>query len=107
MKSIDIIKAKQALSLLGRTRQTIPFLYCEKSIDGVPVLLLRSERIPGDEVWSLSETALVKNFVRGFVTREKKEIVFNVERGEITQFVIDLGGVFDEMIPGLRFSLVK
>ena len=107
MTPLQIATTKQVLSLVGRTRQSVPFFYCAGGASGLPLLLADASAVPADQVRSAILTAQRKVFLRGRVERADGALLFRVQQsGGAEQLVADLGGALDEMIPGLRFSRV-
>ena len=109
MTPLQSATTKQSLSLVGRTRPSVPFFYCASGAEGLPLLLADAESIPADQLRSAILGAQQKVFVQGRVERAKGDgaLLFRVRQaGGAQQFVADLGGILDEMIPGLRFSRV-
>lgn len=109
MTPLQIATTKQVLSLVGRTRPSVPFFYCAAGAEGLPLLLADAESIPPDQIRGAIHGARRKVFVQGRVERAASDgaLLFRVRQaGNAQQFVSDLGGILDEMIPGLRFSRV-
>jgi hypothetical protein len=109
MTPIQIATTRQVLSLVGRTRPSVPFFYCALGAEGLPLLLVDAEAIPAEVMREAVLGARRKVFVQGRVERAEGDgaLLFRVrDVGGSDQFVADLGGVLDEMIPGLRFSRV-
>ncbi len=65
----QIARARRKLSLVGRTRASLPFFYCAAAEDGDPVLLLDEEQIPLREVLEVTRTARRKIFIQGMTAR--------------------------------------
>lgn len=107
MKPQEVAHIKNTLSLLGRTRSTIPFLYCSAGEEGSPVLLVDPKRLDPEAIFHLAQNARNKRFVRGFISRRKAKLLFTIERGDPASLVADLGGILDEQIPGLRLAQLK
>mgnify|MGYP000478975447 CR=1 FL=1 len=103
----EVVHIKNTLSLLGRTRSKIPFLYCPAGEEGLPVLLVAPKRLDPEAIFHLTQNARSKNFVRGFISRRKTKLLFTIERGDPASLVVDLGGILDEQIPGLRLAQLK
>ena len=103
----EVVHIKNTLSLLGRTRSSIPFLYCSSGEEGLPVLLVAPKRLDPEAIFHLTQNARSKKFVRGFISRRKTKLLFTIEQGDPTPLVADLGGILDEQIPGLRLAQLK
>ena len=109
MTPLQIATTRQVLSLVGRTRSSVPFFYCAVGAEGLPLLLAAPESIPPDQIRGAIQGARRKVFVRGRVERAASDgaLLFRIRQaGSAQQFVSDLGGILDEMIPGLRLSRV-
>lgn len=108
MSPLQIAQTKQALSLVGRTRDTLPFFYCAAGPDGMPVLLAEPERVNPRAVLQIVREARAKVFVRGVVERAAADgaLLFRADSdANIVRFVSDLD-VLDQVIPGLKFARV-
>jgi len=108
MSPLQIAQTKQSLSLVGRTRDSLPFFYCAAGEDGMPVLLAQPVEIDPRAVLRVVRQARRKVFVRGIIERAADDgaLLFRIEGdAHAAQFVADLD-VLDSFIPGLKFSRV-
>ena len=106
MTSLQAAQLRQNLSLIGRTREAVPFLYCPVAADGMPALLTAPERLDPAAVAALMRGARDRGFVRGQISRDAGALVLRVATGPVERLVADLDGVLDEIAPGLRFARV-
>ncbi len=104
----QIARARRKLSLVGRTRASLPFFYCAAAEDGDPVLLLDEEQIPLREVLEVTRTARRKIFIQGTVSRAEDDgaLLFAANTTHVADFVHDLGGRLGDELPGLKFARV-
>ena len=108
MSPLQIAQTKQALSLVGRTRDALAFFYCAAGEDGMPVLLAQPEEVDARAVLRVVRQARRKVFVRGIVERAVDDgaLLFRTEGDtHVAQFVADLD-VLDAFIPGLKLARV-
>ncbi|MFT4977575.1 MAG: hypothetical protein ACI8S6_003480 [Myxococcota bacterium] len=108
MSPLQIAQTKQALSLVGRTRDALPFFYCAAGEDGLPILLAQPGQVDPRAVLKIVREARRKVFVRGQVERAAGDgaLLFRADgRNHIAQFVSDLD-VLDGVIPGLKLARV-
>ena len=108
MDPLQIAQTKQALGLVGRTRDVVPFFYCAADEDGQPLLIAQPERLDRAGVRAIVRRAREKVFIRGQVERaEDGGLQFCVPGdAHIERFVIDLGRM-DPLVPGLRLAQVR
>ena len=108
MDTAQIAALKRKLSLVGRTREHLPFLYTPAGPDGQPALLVGSPRLDTREVLSLTRTAKSKDFVRGEIGRSSGQLVFTIRSGSagLPQLIDDLQGLLGALIPPLQTARV-
>lgn len=107
MTPLQISAARQAIGLLGRTRDAVPFFYCAAGPDGLPALLLDPEELDEREILALVSAAQRKRFARGELRRDEAgQLVFVAEGRGVRQLVADLSGGLDEALPGLHSARV-
>ena len=107
MTPLQAARARQTLSLLGRTRPAVPFFYCASDASGAPVLLLDAAELNEDDILSIISTARRKRFVRGEVTRDDAGLLlFRGQGAGLAQLVTDLSGPLEDAVPGLKFAKV-
>ncbi len=109
MNTENIAALKRTLTLIGRTREALPFLYTPAGEDGFPLLLVGSPRLSPREVLSATATARSEDFVRGEIRRESGRLVLRVRDGSLglPQLVEHLGGLLGEQVPELSIAQVK
>ena len=103
---------KRKLTLLGRTRDQLPFLYTPAGPEGAPVLLVDAPRLQPASVLALTRQSMSRDFVRGDVSRdvETGQLTFSVKSGSaqgLTSFVGHLQGWFLELVPALTAARVR
>ncbi|MFT4979822.1 MAG: hypothetical protein ACI8S6_005734 [Myxococcota bacterium] len=108
----EAARLKRKLSLIGRTRTELPFLYTPAGPDGSPLLLVDAPRIDPATILALTREARSRDFVRGEVSREPEtgRLLFFVRSGGaegLTRFVEHLGGFLAEMVPVLGAAKVR
>lgn len=102
---------KRKLTLLGRTRPQLAFLYTPAGPDGAPVLLADTRLDPG-AVLALSRDARSRDLVRGSIARDLDTglLEFTVASGSaegLTRFVGHLEGMLAELVPSLAGARVR
>ncbi|MGC6507194.1 MAG: hypothetical protein ACON4U_02215 [Myxococcota bacterium] len=71
MKQIDILKVNQHLSLLGRTRSEIPFMFGLVGSDGLPFLYTDPKKLDTKKILELIKTAKDKRISKGKIKRRE------------------------------------
>jgi hypothetical protein len=103
---------RRKLTLLGRTRDQLRFLYTPAGPEGAPVLLVDAPRLPPASVLALTRQSMSRDFVRGDISRdiETGQLTFSVQSGSaqgLTRFVGHLQGWFVELVPALVAAKVR
>ena len=94
MTPLQIATTKQVLSLVGRTRPSVPFFYCAGGANGLPLLLADASAVPADQVRSAILTAQRKVFRRtmselqNLNARELADL--GIDRSQITSIALFL-----------------
>ena len=103
----QIAHTRRKLALVGRTRPSIPYLYCAAAEDGLPLLIVAESRLDAKTVSKTLRMAKRKTFVRGRVERaEDGSLRFLVDTDQIQDFMTDLRGILNDDIPGLQHAVV-
>lgn len=103
----QIAHARRKLALVGRTRASVPYLYCAAAEDGLPLLMVEEARLDARAVSQTLRRAKRKVFVRGRVERaEDGSLRFLVDTEQIQDFMTDLRGVLNDDIPGLQHAII-
>jgi len=102
---------KRKLTLLGRTREQLAFLYTPADAEGAP-LLIADTRLDPARVLALSRAARSRDFVRGSVVRDLETgiLTFRVDTGNVeglSRFVGHLEGLLAEQVPALAAARVQ
>ena len=75
MEQIDIIKFNQNITLLGRTRQEVPFMFGVAGSDGLPFVYTEPQKLDRKKVMSLIKSSVDKRIYRGKVTRRDDGLI--------------------------------
>lgn len=103
---------RRKLTLLGRTREQLRFLYTPSGPEGAPVLLADAPQLPSSMVLDVTRTSMSRDFVRGDISRDPQtgQLTFLVRSGSpegLTRFIGHLQGWFVELIPALKAAKVR
>jgi len=112
MNRTEIIELNANLALLGRTRQSMPFLYSARGADGLPLLLTDPEEIPALTLLKVVRTAADKRLLQGRAYRQPDGlIVFELPHGiaqeDATRFVNDLISGLAGQADDLRRAVIQ
>ena len=105
----QVAALKRTLTLIGRTREVLPFLYTPAAEDGLPLLVVESPQIPPRTVLQVATTAKSQDFVRGEIGREEGRLVLRVSDGSagLPQLVAHLEGLLGAQVPELRIARIR
>lgn len=75
MEQLDILKFNQHISLLGRTRTEIPFMFGLGGADGLPFLYTDPKKLDSKKVLELIQGAKDKRISRGTIKRREDGLI--------------------------------
>lgn len=105
----QVAALKRTLSLVGRTRDSLSFLYTPAAEDGLPLLQVEVAGISPRAILTLTSTARSLDFVRGEICREDGRLVLQVRDGSrgLPQLVEHLDGLLGAQVPELKIARVR
>ncbi|MFT5681784.1 MAG: hypothetical protein ACI8RZ_002696 [Myxococcota bacterium] len=108
MNTEQIAALKRTLTLIGRTRKSLPFLYTPAAEDGLPLMLVGSPRLSPLLILSVTSTARSADFVRGDIRRESGRLLLSVRDGSmgLPQLVDHLDGLLGQQVPELSIARI-
>ena len=105
----QVAALKRTLSLVGRTRDSLAFLYTPAAEDGLPLLLAEVSRISPRAILMLTSTARSQDFVRGQICREGGRLVLQIQDGSrgLPMLIEHLDGLLGAQVPELKIAVVR
>ena len=107
----EILTIRNHMTLIGRTRSQIPFLYIPKDEDGIPLLRTDPEEIDAMTYLEVIQTASDPRAVRGRIQKKENGLfVFVVQAGVdpsyIANFLRDLKEGMAGQLPTLSYAML-